>query len=130
MKVSFDFDDTLSRESVQKYAKSLIEKGIDVWVTTSRISDKETDWVKDWNNDLYEVADNLCIPREKIRFTDGTDKFEFFKEEDFIWHLDDDWIENRMINTFTKTKGISHIGSGNWIGKCNRLIRKFERNSK
>jgi len=30
MKVSIDFDGTLSRKNVQKYAKELIESGIDV----------------------------------------------------------------------------------------------------
>lgn len=30
MKVSFDFDSTLDKESVQKYAAELISKGIDV----------------------------------------------------------------------------------------------------
>ena len=125
MKVSFDFDSTLDKESVQKYAKQLIDQGIEVWITTSRFADKENDWAKDWNDDLYEIADSLGIPRERIRFTNGIDKCEYFKEGDFLWHLDDDWIENRLINKHTKTKAISHIGSGNWIGKCNRIIKKL-----
>lgn len=129
MKVSFDFDSTLDRESVQKYAAELISKGIDVWITTSRMSDRENDWAKDWNDDLYEVAERLGIPREKIRFTNMIDKYKYFEKEDFIWHLDDDWIENGLINKHTKTKAISHIGSGNWIGKCNRLIKNNLKNS-
>jgi hypothetical protein len=36
MKISFDFDDTLSLPEVQKIAKSYIDKGYDVWVTTAR----------------------------------------------------------------------------------------------
>lgn len=36
MKISFDFDATLSRQVVQDIAKSLIQKGHDVYITTSR----------------------------------------------------------------------------------------------
>ena len=124
MKVSFDFDSTLDRESVQKYAAELISKGIEVWITTSRLSDEKAP-SKEWNKDLYKVADELGIPRERITFTSMVDKYEFFLGKDFLWHLDDDWVENRLINKHTKTKAISHIGSGNWIGKCNRLIEKY-----
>ena len=123
MKVSFDFDDTLDRESVQKYARELIERGIEVWITTSRHSNKENDFAKDWNDDLFEVVDSLGIPRERIRYTEGADKYLYFENENFIWHLDDCCGTNRLINKNTKTKAISHIGSDNWIGKCNRLIK-------
>ena len=36
MKVSFDFDSTLSKESVRKYAANLIAIGIEVHIVTSR----------------------------------------------------------------------------------------------
>ena len=42
-KVSFDFDGTLSRLDVQKYAKSLIEQGFEVWIVTSRLHEKNAD---------------------------------------------------------------------------------------
>ena len=124
MKVSFDFDSTLDRESVQKYAAELISRGIEVWITTSRLSDEKAP-SEEWNKDLYKVANELGIPKERITFTSMADKYEFFLGKDFIWHLDDDWVENRLINKHTKTKSISHISSGNWIGKCNRLIKKY-----
>ena len=127
MKVSFDFDDTLDRESVQKYARGLIERGIEVWITTSRHSNKENDFATDWNDDLFEVVDSLGIPRERIIYTEGADKYLYFENENFVWHLDDCWVTNRLINKNTKTKAISHIGSGNWIGKCNRLIKCKEK---
>ncbi len=129
IKVSFDFDSTLDKESVQRYAAKLISEGIEVWITTSRFADKENDWATDWNDDLYKVADSLGIPRKRIRFTNMIDKYKYFEEGDFLWHLDDDWVENRLINQYTKTKAISHIGSGNWIGECNRIIKKLGGNS-
>ena len=39
MKVSFDFDGTLSRKDVQEYAKSLVNSGLEVWIVTSRFDD-------------------------------------------------------------------------------------------
>ena len=40
MKVSFDFDGTLSRKDVQKLAKELVSEGHEVWIVTSRFSDE------------------------------------------------------------------------------------------
>ena len=40
MKVSFDFDGTLSRKDVQNFAKSLVNTGYDVWIVTSRFDDE------------------------------------------------------------------------------------------
>jgi hypothetical protein len=126
IKVSFDFDDTLSRESVQKYAKEIINKGVEVWICTARVGDRENDYAKDWNDDLYEIADELGIKRDHIKFMEFADKYEFFKDSDFLWHLDDDWCEVRLINKNTTTVGITHIGAGDWIKKCNKIIKKHD----
>lgn len=123
IKVSFDFDGTLALKSVQKYAKSLVDRNFNVFITTSRFHESNAPR-PDWNDDLYKVADELGIQRDNIRYTNMVDKFVFFEHENFLWHLDDDWQENRMILKYTKTIAISHIGSGNWIGKCERLIKK------
>jgi len=40
MKVSFDFDGTLSKKDVQKFAKELVEEGHEVWIVTSRFSNE------------------------------------------------------------------------------------------
>lgn len=119
MRVSFDFDSTLSKESVQKYAAYLISIGIEVHIVTSRY-----EFYYSNNNDLYEIADKLGIKRENIHFTNMNNKCDFFKENpDFIFHLDDDSIEINFINKLNKTKGISCMRS-NWISKCDKLINK------
>ena len=52
------------------------------------------------------------------------DKWPFLKfHDDFLWHIDDDWIENKNILKYTKTKAISSLGA-NWKSKCERLIKK------
>lgn len=97
-----------------------------MWIVTSRMSDKENDWATDWNDDLYTVAADLGISKNHIKFMDMINKYKFFEDKDFIWHLDDDWTEVRLINKHTKTRCITHIGSGNWIHKCNKLFNKYE----
>ena len=120
MKVSFDFDSTLDRPVVQDYAKSLIQDNIEVWIVTSRMSKVNTDW----NKDLFLVADKLGILKENIVFTEMSDKFEFFKDKDFIWHLDDDWVELNLINEHCKdTWGFGCFGNSVWKNKCDKLLK-------
>ncbi len=132
LRVSFDFDETLSREYVQSYARELVERGIEVWIVTSRFGDDEryksffqtTTPVDLTNKDLFETAARLGIPKERIHFTDMDDKWPFMKYyHEFLWHLDDDWLENKNILKNTKTKAINSLGS-NWKGKCERIIKK------
>jgi hypothetical protein len=95
MKISFDFDSTLSRKDIQEMAKIFIKSGHDVFITTSR--PEFVDPKVGWNNDiLFEIADSVGIKQERIRFTSYVDKFEFL--EDFDIHFDDDIIEIELIN--------------------------------
>ena len=133
IKVSFDFDSTLDRKPVQEYAKELLERDdVEVWIVTSRFGDDEkykkffstTTNVDLTNNDLWEVANELGIPKERVHFTDMMDKWHFFALNDgFLWHLDDDWVENREILNNTKTKAINSLSSS-WIAKCKRILKK------
>lgn len=105
-KVSFDFDSTLSRKDVQSFAKELISKSIDVWICTSRFSDENIPH-NNWNNsDLFNVANELGISKDKIIFTNMWDKWTMLKEQGFIFHLDDESWELFLINKHTKTIGI------------------------
>ncbi len=122
MKVSFDFDGTLDKQYVQEYAIGLINRGVEVWVCTSRLSDIEAPSDK-WNIDLYEVIKRIGIPKNRVKFCSMVDKYEFFIGKDFAWHLDDDWIELELINKHTKTIGISVFGQNNWIDKCDKYIK-------
>ena len=134
VKVSFDFDGTLELKPIQEYAKELVEQGHDVWITTTRYGDDEkykrffhtTINVDLTNNDLWEVAEYVGIPKEKIHFTNMQDKWPYIKEMGFLWHLDDDWVENRQILNNTKTLAISSWGNPNWEQKCRRIIKKAQ----
>lgn len=120
MKVSFDFDKTLSRGDVQTYAKELINSGIEVWLITGRDP-------KDFDNDeLFSIAERLGIPKEHIKFTNNVKKAIFFENNPgFIWHLDDNpheliSIERRNVEPI----GVS-VGSPYYKEICNDILNKL-----
>jgi hypothetical protein len=99
-KISFDFDSCLSTKRVQAMARIFIKAGCDVYVTTSRFEDTHEivakwPWIKEQNKMLYEITDELGIPRENIRFTAMIDKWKVL--DGFDIHFDDDEIELEMI---------------------------------
>lgn len=62
-KISFDFDDTLTKSSVRDIAKRYITKGINVYVISAR-------------NDvsgMYDITDKLGIPRSRV-FATGSNQ--------------------------------------------------------
>lgn len=132
-KCSFDFDCTLDRTPVQNYAKELLSRPeIEVWVVTSRYNDNEkfqkffktTSNVDLSNTDLWYIVNQLNIPKERVHFTNMTDKWHFFKDKDFLWHLDDDFVEIRNILKHTKTKAIDCWYSPSWKFKCERILKR------
>jgi len=133
MRVSFDFDGTLESKYIQDYARELIERGIEVYVVTSRFGDNEkykkfyktSINVDVTNSDLREITNELGIPEERLIFTNMGDKYEYFeKNRDFLWHIDDDWIENDLINKNTKVRGINVFGNNTWIQQTEEIIRR------
>lgn len=93
MKISFDFDSTLTEDYIQEIAKSFIKAGNDVHIVTSRCT---VYYSKTPNKDLFEVADNLGISREKIHFTEGDFKLQTLKLHKFDLHFDD--MEDEVLN--------------------------------
>jgi hypothetical protein len=99
-KISFDFDSCLSTKRVQEMAKIFISAGFDVYVTTSRFASTpeilaKWPWIGDQNLMLFEITDELGIPREKIRFTTMIDKWTVL--DGFDIHFDDDETEIELI---------------------------------
>lgn len=120
-KVSFDFDDTLDRQSVFNYAQELIANGVEVWVCTARTSDANSQ--PRWNDDLYKVTSELGIPKSQIVFMEYVDKYEFFNGKDFIWHIDDNFEEADNITKYTDTVGIRYYSNGDWLNECKELLK-------
>ena len=129
--ISFDFDATLSLVGIQDYAESLIKRGYDLWVVTSRLPNgadpryKIRDmWIEIDNSDLFEVTDRLGINRDQIIFTSFEKKSKIINKLriPFIFHLDDDGVELNYINRETRTKGVSCFGTTGWKQKCEKLL--------
>lgn len=126
MKVSFDFDGTLEQAYVQEYAKKLIERGIEVWVVTTRWDEnhKHKYPMNATLDDLWEVVDRLGIPKHHVRFTCMEWKATYLKGTSFVWHLDDN---DQEFSICKRTEGctvpmIDVLGNG-WEQKCERLIQ-------
>jgi len=123
MKVSFDFDSTLTRKDVQLFAKELIDRGFEVWIVTSRFGFGQEP-TKTWNDDLFKVASEIGIPQEHIHFTCITNKSEFLKDKDFLFHLDDDNIELEFIKEETDVEPIYLFGNKDWKNDCEKILNK------
>lgn len=93
MKISFDFDFTLSEPHVQILAEKLIKTGAEVWITTCRMDNKYG--FEEWNLDLHSIARRLGIPENRIQITNGEDKWKYLKGFDL--HFDDDIVEIELI---------------------------------
>lgn len=101
MKISFDFDSTLTEVINQKLAKKFISEGHEVWITTSRLSSdhgraKGWPWIITQNETLFKLAEEIGIPEDKIKFTEGEHKWKYLYTFDI--HFDDDILEIELIN--------------------------------
>lgn len=128
MKLSFDFDNTLSRKDVQDFAKKLVRDGHEVWIVTSRVDDKTANerawwWIKDQNINLYNVAKECGIKEDNIKFTCGEIKVKFLEGEGFNFHLDDDDIE--LIEIFESGDSCKPINVENpdWLESCLEILK-------
>jgi phosphoserine phosphatase len=102
LKIAFDFDSTLTEQVVFHFAQHLIMCGHDVWIMTARIG-ADTEYLEQCkrydispkeasqrNADLYEVAEKLGIPRNKVIFTNLESKSAAYREYGFDLLFDDD----------------------------------------
>ena len=133
MKVSFDFDSTLSRKDVQEFAKELVNEGHEVWIVTSRFDDetamiKNWHWIKGQNQKLFDIADKCGIKRNNIKFTCMESKSYFLEGKEFVFHLDDDDIELMDIlesNKFTDDECFPvNVEHSEWKENCRNILNK------
>lgn len=122
MKVSFDFDGTLTRLDVQRYARLLSKMGIEIHIVTAR--HQTHDLNKNDHEDLWRVANKIGIFDENIHFLNCADKSKFFikQDSDFIFHVDDNWFTVDDINEHTDVISICVLDDG-WVMKCDELIK-------
>ena len=121
-KVSFDFDGTLEFKDVQDYAKELVERGIEVWIVTTRYEDLSQYSFYATHDDLYEALEYTGIQREHVHFNNMEYKYSFFKDNNFLFHLDDNPDEKSLLTHTTNTPCILY-GYVGWKEKCENLLK-------
>ena len=129
-KVSLDFDATLSRTDVQRFAKEIMHLA-EVWIVTSRMSNEYAKEnmgsetyirVDKQNRKLFRIADNIGIKREHIVFTNHTDKIIFLEGKNFTFHLDDDPDELMEILNSKDTCKPINVEHMDWEQDCKNLL--------
>lgn len=135
IKISIDFDGTLSEKEVQDFALTLMnQKNAEVWIVTRRyekIEDYTEEIINQWKikdllkefNYLFEVANKIGIPRERIIFTNMQWKYFTMNKEKFHVHIDDDPTEISLISTYSPTTAIRYRPKTNyWKDFINKVI--------
>lgn len=84
MRISFDFDSTLSEHTMQRFVDIIISsaKCCDVYIITSRCEGMT-------NKDLHSIAKKLGINESNIHFTEGAWKWRIIKKLNIDIHYDD-----------------------------------------
>ena len=125
LKISVDFDNTLSRKDVQEYISELLSLGVEVYVTTARYDDlnayKYTN--NPGNEDLWNILKKLNIDFKKVRFTLMEYKINYLQGTPIVWHLDDLYEEYfKFKYSKNKTFKMIIVNTSNWKFKCSRLL--------
>lgn len=117
LRVSFDFDGTLTRPDIQAFAKGLSSKGLEVWICTNRFQDNGG------NDDLIKIARDVGVAH--VKFCGYEDKWKFFKQHYFLFHLDDNFQIAKDIDEKTDTIGICMFGNSLWRLRCTDLLKRL-----
>lgn len=120
--ISVDYDSTLNVKSVEHFIKTLMNEGLDVYICTSRGKEGVDFRGSDFNDDLYETAKTLSIPKDKIIFTTYELKYSFLESLNVILHIDDDSIETDEININTDIVGICIFNNKDWKTQVLELL--------
>ena len=97
-KVSIDYDDTLETDRGKELAKRLIAEGKTVYIVTRRQQSA--------SEEVYKAAEELGIPKSRVKFTNGSYKWETIKHYGIGTHYDNNAREIELINSKTTAKGI------------------------
>jgi hypothetical protein len=118
MKITIDFDGTLSTPKIQSLVMSLYKYDIDIWILTSRYDElhKHLYPQNPSNEDMYSVVLSMGIPKHKIIFTNASPKANYLKSTNVVVHIDDNNMELFKINNHTLTIGLP-VGDNDLFAK-------------
>jgi len=92
MKISLDFDGVLAQLAWQTVAASF-QDDHQVYIVTARCPEQGAR--------VYEIADQLEIPREQVLFTCNRDKWEAIQANAIELHVDNNAEQLALIEEFT-----------------------------
>ena len=98
MRISFDVDGVLDTERGFELAKRLINRGEDVFIITARN--------ERFSREVYQIAEQLNIPRLRVYFTNGADKWKTIKAVRIERHYDNNREQIEKINLNTTAEGV------------------------
>ena len=110
MRITIDYDDTLTKPHIQKLAKKLVAKH-EVYILTSRLDSLYRKSYKHLhsNDDIYETAEKVGIKPQNIVFTNQASKLEHIHRGRVGIHIDDNEGELKNISALSGCKGFSAL---------------------
>lgn len=130
MKVSFDYDGTLTRDEVKEFAIELLKKGISIDIHSRRSQEDryptQHDDILHFGGSLIKYATNRAEVNVHLC---GMNKVEMILESGALFHLDNERWECDMIDS-KRTEDLPyaiHYFPGNeWKNKCVQLINTHQ----
>ena len=103
MRISFDIDGVLDTLAGQDVATRAIANGDDVFIITARNEGNAS-------AEVFEIATKLGIPRLRIYFTNGADKWRTIDRLDIDLHYDNNREQTEKIEQFTDAQAVLFVG--------------------
>lgn len=101
MKISFDYDDTLTTTKGQEMALNALKNGDEVLILTAR--------QKSDSAEVYAMAEKLGIKKANVHFTNGQDKWKFVLRLHIDKHIDNNQEQIDKINKYTTAQGVLFV---------------------
>lgn len=129
MKITIDFDKTLTRKDVQDFVRELIDFGVEIHILTYRYDSLHYHKYGDLypetvnNHDLWDIAEELGLHRNVV-FTNCTPKSQYLNScGGIILHLDDD---ERVMNDLKNNSKVIpiQVNSSSYKKKIWRIMKK------
>ena len=110
MRITIDYDDTLTKPHVQKLAKKLV-KNHEVYILTSRLDSLYRKQHKRLhsNDDIYETAKKVGIKPQNVVFTNQASKLEHIFRGNVGIHIDDNEAELQNISNIYSCKTFNSL---------------------
>lgn len=124
MRITVDFDGTLTRDDVQQYVEMLRSRNISATVITSRygFTYKDKDGLGyEQNKDLFDKIEGLGFSKDDVYFSNGGGKNRLIKLLKPVLHLENNGreIDEVMMGSSITSVDVNKIG---WQSEANYIL--------